>query len=118
MMYCGRLGEVFAAGGGESSLSGDFALFMCFLSQDLIGVCFASSSSSMMTSLSGSSDLLMSSLLCISVSGCSDCCLDLLHLTACILMLVSDMNLSEQWSHWRLVSRVSSWSLRSRKISR
>ena len=65
-----------------------------------------------------SAHLLMSSLLCISMSGCSDCCLDLLHLTACILMLVSDMNLSEQWSHWRLVSRVSSWSLRSRKISR
>ena len=57
MMYCGRLDEVFGFGGGESSLSGDFSLFMCFLSQDLIGVFLASSSSSMMASLSGSSDL-------------------------------------------------------------
>ena len=62
----------------------------------------------------------MSSVLGISVSvGCSDCWRDLLHLTACILMLVSDMNLSEQCSHCRLVSSVSSsWSLRSRNISR
>ena len=100
-MYCGRLDEVFVLGGGESSLSGDFSLFMCFLSQDLIGVTLASSSSSMMASLSGSSvvdletlavitssshqlaftsHLLISSL--IGFSGCSDCCLDLLHLTA------------------------------------
>ena len=52
-------------------------------------------------------------------SDWTDCCLDLLHLTACILMLVSDMNLSEQCPHWNPLSSVSSGSnsLRSLNIS-